>query len=215
MEIHMSEKLDKTGQNRTNGGRPTKKQQAEMEAKLRNFFEMNMSASLTASQPGLPNRHTVEKYFSRFATKLHDSYNIDTNERQKMAKLKYINACRRLIFKLEYQLNAFENLIEEDRQNQLLKSREAEAENRPEGVEPYAPKMEWEYMKKKLVEAIEVFQDKMAATDAQPTVYEEDEEEVLRHLEAKAERLLDVEIDKKHRNKYNKETQKSQPKDSK
>ena len=188
--IDTNEKLDKTRQNRNKGGRPSKKEQAEMEVKLRPFFDMNMTALFVSTQPGMPNIHTVTRIFSKWANQLLDSYDYGhVDERQVLAKIKLTNAFQRLLFKLEYQLNRFENIIEEDREAQTLARINVGSEGRIDDVKPYTPNMMWEYMYKKLVESIAELQDAIAANESVPTVWEQSEDFVRKRLQAKRDKF--------------------------
>jgi len=194
-----AEKLDNTIQNRRKGGRPTKRVQVEIETKLRPFFDINLPASFVATQPGMPNRHTIEKYFSIWTEELRDSFNENIQERQIITIQRFINSMQRIIFKLEYQLNKFENLIEEDRQYQIAQNKRAEYENRLDDIKPYTPKMEWEYLVLKIINMLINLHNYIAGVMTLPTAYEMHEDEILRNL-----KLIDENAWKKMNDKNSK-----------
>ena len=55
---------------------------------LNNFYKMGLSANLTANQPKMPGRQTTQRVFRYFDNELLDAYDMDANNRQKLAKQK-------------------------------------------------------------------------------------------------------------------------------
>lgn len=187
----------KIDSNFSNRGRGTKQEEQIKEKRAKEFFDSGLTAEQTCQQPNTPGRNKCYRLFKKWQAELIDSYDYDTNERQIMAKQKFDLVFARLIFKLEYQLNKFENLIENHMKNHEFESKELESQGKTS--QPYEPKMEWEYMYRNLILRIAELHDAKCALIISPTVHETSEETMLKYLEKKQERWSKV-----NQNKFSK-----------
>ncbi len=184
----------KPSKNTNYGGRGTSKEENIKEERARDFFVMGMDAEFTWKQPGTPGRQKCYSLFKKWTLELLENYHANANERQLIGKQKLSLSFRRLLFKLEYQLNKFFNLTEEHRNDWRMQARKAESLGF-EPPAPYEPRMEWEYFIRKLITDIAEIRDHLAATDYALTINEKDEEEIVRYLEELQERRYKIEKD--------------------
>jgi len=184
--------------NRKSRGRGTSKEESLKEQRARDFFVMCMDVEFTWKQPGTPGRQKCYSLFKKWTLELLENYHANANERQIIGKQKLSLSFRRLLFKLEYQLNKFLNLTEDHRNNWKIQAKKAELI----GIEPpapYEPRMEWEYFIRKLITDIAEIRDHLATTDYALTIHEGSEEEIIRYLEELQVRRYKIEKD--HREK--------------
>ena len=176
----------KSSPNKKNGGRGTCKEEKSKEQKAREFFDMGISAELAWNQPNTPGRQKCYNLFKKWSQELLESYPVNINEKQIIAKQRNLISFQRLLFKLEYQLNKFFKLTEDHRNNWKMMLKQAESRC----LEPptYEPRMEWEYFIRKLITDIAEIRDHLALTDYTLTVHEQSEEEIIKYLEELQER---------------------------
>ena len=176
------------------------------------FWQMNQTAEYASQQPNTPGRDSCYKLFNEWDNKLRKDYDIDTNERQIMAKEKLTVSFRRLIGKLEYQLNKFENIVDVHYNKWLADNNTELAKEKPDytQIEEYKPFMNGEWMVRDLTKALAELQDSMAVNITVPTVYEESESTAIEHLRKKSNELIIKANDKI--TKHSKSKKKKQPK---
>ena len=185
----MPEKLSKTTVKKNRGGRPTAKLQEEMASKLRNYYDMGVTAQFTSKQQGMPNEKTCEKYFRMWTEEYRETYNDDISERQKDAKARLVAVYDQLIYYLNVQLNKFTGLIIEDQGHQEFENRKQESIGKK--TKPYRPNPYYEGMFKGLIKDIAILNDAKTALDMQPTIDEEHEQRILEKFKKKKQELVE------------------------
>ena len=176
----------KYSKNTKNGGRGTAKEELIKEQQARDFFDMGMDAEFTWKQPGTPGRQKCYTLFKKWTQVLLENYTVKINDRQIIAKQKNILSFRRLLFKLECQLDKFLNLTKEHQNQWMKKARTVQSEGFD--IPSYEPRMEWEYFIRKLIVDIAEMSDHITTTEYTLTVHEQSEEEILKYLEGLQER---------------------------
>ena len=171
--------------------RGTSREESIKEQRARDFFDMGMDAEFTWKQPGTPGRQKCYSLFKKWTQVLLEDYTVKINDRQVIAKQKHILSFRRLLFKLECQLDKFLNLTEDHRNDWKIKARQAETR----GLESptYEPRMEWAYFIRKLIVDIAEISDHITTTEYTLTVNEQSEEEIVKYLEDLQERRAKIE----------------------
>lgn len=178
---------------------PTTKIPEQQVITARNFYNMGMDAEFSSKQPGMPGRDTCQKLWRLWNTELRDSYQMDTNERQILAKQKMGESYKRLLFKLEIELNEYETAIDGDFKEWQRNTKHMEDAGNGDKVESYKPNDKHQRTRLAIIQAIIDCRDRMAALEITSTINERDELEILKYLQAKADRL--AEIDTQFRDK--------------
>ena len=161
-----------------------------------NFYTIGISADLAHTQPGMPGRHTTQAIWRYLDEKLRNSYNIDANERQILAKQQLKKSFERLVLKLEIQLSKIEQVLELH-WNRWQEDSEALLKLDP----PKTPKLfqidaKTENLRLRVMNTLAELRDHLATTDYALSIHEADESEIIKHLEAKTEKLGEI-VDKK------------------
>lgn len=157
---------------------------------LRDFWKMGFSAEQTSNKPNTPGRQTCQKYFRQWNEQIRKEYDIETNERQILAKQKLRIAFQRLLEKLEDQLNTFENITTVLFNRWHSENKKAIDEKKYTEIKEYKPNMNAENMKRHLIGMIAEIQDAMAANETAPTIMEEAESSVITRIKKKTEKVL-------------------------
>mgnify|MGYP001610528583 FL=1 len=118
---------------------PTFKIPEQQIVTARNFYNMGMDATFTSKQPGTPGRETCQKLWRFWDNELRDSYNMDINERQILAKQRINESYKRLLFKLEIQLNQYETAINSHFDQWQANANILLAQNKANKISPYKP----------------------------------------------------------------------------
>lgn len=87
------------------GGRPTAAEQEAIARKLKPYFEMGVSADFTASQPNMPNRTTIQRYFKNWKEKYLENEAPNITERQMEVRGQIVTVFDKMLFNLHAQLN--------------------------------------------------------------------------------------------------------------
>ena len=151
--------------------------------KAREFFDMGMSAEQTAKQTDTPGRDSCQIFWGGWEEQLHSNYNLKINERQIKEKEKLRISLQRILFKLEYQLNKLEQFLDRDYEEVQAKA----AKGEEHGEFGFVARLE--RLRLDLLEDIVKVRDAIARIIMEPTIMEKEEETILKHLEANAERL--------------------------
>ena len=157
---------------------------------LRDFWKMGLSAEQASNKPNTPGRESCQKYFRQWNEQIRKEYDIETNERQILAKQKLRVAFQRLLEKLEDQLNTFENITTVLFNKWHADNKEAIDEKQYTKITEYEPNMNAEKMKRILVGMIAEIQDAMAANETAPTIMEESESAVIDRIKKKTNKIL-------------------------
>ena len=167
---------------------PTTKIPEQQVITARNFYNMGMDAEFAYKQPGTPGRDTCQRLWRFWNMELRDSYQMDTNERQILEKQKMIESYKRLIFKLEIQLNKYDTALESEFKTWQIMAQEKEA-NGDENIPSFEINDKLERTKLLVLQTIIDTRDRMGALSIQSTINENDEVEILEHLKKKADRI--------------------------
>lgn len=170
---------------------PTVKVPEQQIVTARNFYNMGMDAEFTYKQPGTPGRETCQKLWRFWGNELRDSYSMNTNDRQILAKQRMGESYKRLLFKLEIQLNQYETAINSHFDQWQANANLLLAQNKA-NISPYKPNDGQQRMKLALIESIINCRDRMTALEIASTVNERDEMEILKYLQAKADRYAEI-----------------------
>ncbi len=157
---------------------------------LKDFWKMGLSAEQASNKPNTPGRQTCQKYFRQWNEQIRKEYDIETNERQILAKQKLRIAFQRLLEKLEDQLNTFENICTVEFNKWHADNKEAIDGKQYTKIEKYEPDFNSERMKKSLVGMIAEIQDAMAANEIAPTIEERAESAVIDRIKKRTNRVL-------------------------
>jgi len=157
---------------------------------LKDFWKMGLSAEQTSNKPNTPGRQTCQKYFRQWNEQIRKEYDIETNERQILAKQKLRISFQRLLEKLEDQLNTFENIVTVRFNKWHADNKKAIDEKQYTAIEDYHPNMEAERMKKSLTGMIAEIQDAMAASEIAPTIMERAESAVIDRIKKRTNKIL-------------------------
>ena len=156
---------------------------------LQNFYKIGLSATLTSTQPGMPGRETTRRIFLYLDDEMLKDYDMDANNRQKLAKQRNKSSFERILLKLEIQMAKVEKALEsvwsewEDK-NAALKKLEP-----PGKTKPFDLDIKAERLKINLTTSIAEVRDHIATTDYTLTIDESDEAAILKHMEAKMVKL--------------------------
>lgn len=167
-----------------------------------NFYVIGISADLAHTQPGMPGRHTTQAIWRYLDEKLRNSYNIDANERQILAKQQLKKSFERLVLKLEIQLSKIEQVLEshykwwQDENVKLLKLKKLKT------PKPFQIDVKTENLRLRVMNTLAELRDHLATTDYALSIHEADESEIIKHLESKTEKLIGT-VDKKVAKKRN------------
>lgn len=167
---------------------PTVKVPEQQVITARNFYNMGMDAEFAYKQPGTPGRDTCQRLWRFWNMELRNSYQMDTNERQILEKQKMIESYKRLIFKLEIQLNKYDTTLDSEFKAWQIMAQEKEA-NGDENIPSFEINDKLERTKLLVLQAIIDTRDRMGALSIQSTINENDEVEILEHLKKKADRI--------------------------
>jgi len=99
-------------------GRPTQKQQIEIQETLRGYFEKGVSATVTSNITGT-NIKTVCKYFEEWSVQIKNINDIDFLNRIKLERERYLSVLDQQLLKL-YEM---QEEIEEDNWSRYYKER--------------------------------------------------------------------------------------------
>ena len=157
---------------------------------LKDFWKMGLSAEQASNKSNTPGRQTCQKYFRQWNERIRKEYDIETNERQILAKQKLRVAFQRLLEKLEDQLNTFENICTVLFNKWHAKNKEAIDGKKYTEIGEYEPNMHAEKMKRQLVGMIAEVQDAMAANDIAPTLMEQSESAVIDRIKKRTKKVL-------------------------
>lgn len=156
---------------------------------LQNFYKIGLSAELTHTQPGMPSRKTTQLIFRYLDDEMLRDYDMDANNRQKLAKQRNKSSFERFLLKLEIQLAKAEKALDsvwtewEQKNVKLMKLD-------PTGkTEPFYLDIIAEKFKMSLISIMVEVRDHMATIDYTLTIDESDEKAILEHLEKKVEKL--------------------------
>lgn len=158
---------------------------------LKDFWKMGLSAEQASDKENTPGRQTCQKFYRQWNEQIHKEYDIETNERQILAKQKLRIAFQRLLEKLEDQLNTFENITTVLFNKWHADNKQAIDEKKYTEIAKYEPDMNAERMKKGLVGMIAEIQDAMAANEIAPTIMEQSESAVIDRIKKKTNKLLE------------------------
>ena len=100
-------------------GRPTKTEQLQMQKSIRKFFELGISATVTASKTGI-NIKTVCKYFDVWSEQIRDSESKDFLERQKNVRSQIIVTLDTQILSIHEELDDVETQIKKFKQEHKI-----------------------------------------------------------------------------------------------
>ena len=158
---------------------------------LKDFWKMGLSAEQAHNKPNTPGRDKCQKFYRKWNEQIRKEYDIETNERQILAKQKLRISFQRLLEKLEDQLNTFENICTVEFNKWHADNKKAIDEKQYTKIEKYVPDMNAERMKKSLVGMIAEIQDAMGANEIAPTIMEQSEAAVIDRIKKKTDRLLE------------------------
>lgn len=171
---------------------PTTKIPEQQIITARNFYNMGMDAEFAFKQPGTPGRDSCQKLWRFWDNELRDSYNMDINDRQVLAKQRMGESYKRLLFKLEIQLNQYETAINSHFDQWQANANILLAQDKANKISPYKPNDIHQRIKMALIESIINCRDRMTALEIASTVDERGEMEILKHLQAKADRYAEI-----------------------
>jgi hypothetical protein len=153
---------------------------------LQNFYKMGLSSRLTSTQPGMPGRETTRKVFLYLDEELLKDYDMDANNRQKLAKQKLKESCERVLLKLEIQLSKVEKALASKYDKWLKEATELSKKTPPELPKPFEIDIKTERLRLQVIKTIGEVRDNIAKADFTLTIHEQDEKAILDHLEMKA-----------------------------
>lgn len=170
---------------------PTSKVPEQQIVVARNFYNMGMDAKFTAKQPGTPGQDTCQKLWRFWDNELRKEYEIDTNERQINVKQRLNESFKRLLFKLEIQLQKYETALDSawNAWQFMVKKKQADGD---ENIPAFEIDTKVEMDKLKVIQTIIETRDAMAAMELTPTINEQDELAVLKRLQEKADRQASI-----------------------
>ena len=158
----------------------------------RNFYNMGMDATFTSKQPGTPGRDSCQKLWRFWDSQLIDSYQKNTNDRQVLSKQRMGESYQRLLFKLEIQLNQYETAINSHFDHWQANANILLVQDKANKISPYKPNDIHQRIKMALIESIINCRDRMTALEIASTVNERDEMEILKYLQAKADKYAEI-----------------------
>jgi len=164
---------------------------------LNNFYKIGLSARLASQQPGMPGRESVRKVFLYFDGELMDEYDLNANERQKLAKQKLKDSFERILLKLEIQLAKVEKALASEWDSWQEKAVALAKLNPPELPKPFIADVKSERLRLTVMQTILETRDHIATTDYTLTIHEGDEAEMLQHLQKKVDLMSSTEDPKK------------------
>ena len=158
---------------------------------LQNFYKIGLSAELTFSQPKMPGRQATQQVFRYLDDEMLNSYDMDANNRQKLAKQRNKSSFERILLKLEIQMAKVEKALDSvwsewEENNAVLKKLDP-----PGKTKHFDLDIKAERLKINLTTAIAEVRDHIATTDYTLTIDESDEAAILKHMEAKMVKLSD------------------------
>jgi len=153
------------------------------------FYKMGLSANLANSQPGMPGRDKTFKIFRWLDEEVLKNYDMDANNRQKLAKQRLKESFERILLKLEIQLAKVEKVLDV-----TFKNWEENFATLAKLTPPKLPKdfiidNKVERLRLSIMTAVSEVRDHIATTDYTLTIFEADEKAILEHLELKAAKL--------------------------
>ena len=176
---------------------PTVKVPEQQIVTAKNFYNMGMGAEFTSKQPNTPGRDSCFKLWRFWDGQLRDEYEMDTNERQINQKQRMNESFERMLLKLEIKLAKYETTMQSEYNAWQETARKAEAD----GTIPPSFKInraiEMDHLR--IIELILETRDAMTGLAFTPTINEHDEATILKRMQAKADRL--AEIDAQFRDK--------------
>lgn len=162
----------------------TPKKQLEV---VRNFYIMGLDAHTTHEQPGTTGEDKTQKIFRFLDEELLRNYDMDANNRQKLAKQKLTKSFVRLITKMEIQLAKIENVLKINYSIWEAKTKQAKELNKI--PEEFYVEHAVEKLRLLIITSIAEARDHLATIDYTLTIHEADEKAILDHLEKKVEKL--------------------------
>lgn len=171
---------------------PTFKIPEQQIVTARNFYNMGLSAELSSKQPEMPGRESCQKLWRFWDNELRNSYNMDTNERQILDKQRMNESYKRILFKLEIQLNRYDTALDSEFQEWQRNTKKMEDAGKHDKVKAYQINNKLEMDKLKIMQTILEIRDAMTALSVTPTVNERGEAEILKYLQAKADRYAEI-----------------------
>ena len=153
---------------------------------------MGMDATFSSKQPGMPGIDTCYKLWRFWDSELRNSYEIDTNERQILEKQKMIESYKRLIFKLEIQLNKYDTTLDSEYREWQAEVKELEMAGQDNKIPAFEINDKLERTKLQIIQTITDTRDRMGALSIQSTINERDELEILEHLKKKADKIMSI-----------------------
>lgn len=158
-------------------------------AQVQNFYKIGLSANLAYTQPGMPGRKKTQEIFRWLDEELLKNYDMDANNRQKLAKQKVKASFERLILKMEIQLSKIEKILENAFANWEQDGAALAKLDPPELVKPFKIDSSTERLRLTIITSIAEARDHIATTDYTLTIHEADEQAILEHLEMKVSKL--------------------------
>lgn len=157
---------------------------------LQNFFKIGLSAELTHTQPGMPGRKTTQRVFRYLDEEMLKNYDMDANNRQKLAKQRNKSSFERLLLKLEIALAKVEKTLDVAWKRWEQEGLTMAKLDPPELPKDFELNQKDERLRLSLITTIAEVRDHIATTDYTLTIYEADEAQILSHLEKKAEKIM-------------------------
>jgi hypothetical protein len=167
---------------------PTTKIPEQQVITARNFYNMGLDAEFSSKQPGTPGRDTCQRLWRFWNMELRDTYQMDTNERQILDKQRMNESFKRILFKLEIQLNKYETTLDGHFKEWQRKAKQMEYAGKEPN--PFEINDKLERSKLVILQTILECRDKMTALSIASTVNERDDATILEHLKKKADRLV-------------------------
>lgn len=171
---------------------PTTRVPEQQIVTARNFYNMGMDAEFAFKQPGTPGRDSCQKLWRFWDNELRNSYNMDTSERQIMDKQKMNESYKRILFKLEIQLNKYETILDSEFKEWQRDAKRMEDMGKGDKVKTYQINNRLEMGKLKILQTILETRDAMAGLSITSTINERHESEILKYLQAKADRYAEI-----------------------
>ncbi len=161
--------------------------------RAREFWKMGMSADYTTGQPNTPGRQTTQVLFAKWDDEARKEFDIETNERQIMEKVRLKASFERLVGKLEFELNRLENIVNISWSKWQEENRDELSKPNPDysKIKEYKYNLQYSWLNVTLIKSIGELRDAMAANMITPTMYEESETNVIEHLKDRTQKLLE------------------------
>jgi len=156
---------------------------------VQHFYKIGLSATLTSTQPKMPGRETCRRIFLHLDDEMLKDYDMDANNRQKLAKQRNKSSFERLLLKFEIQLAKIEKALDSKWSEWEEKNATIMKLEPPGKTKPFDIDVKVERLRVNVMTSIAEVRDHIATTDYTLTIDESDEAAILKHMEAKMVKL--------------------------